>query len=145
MERKPARLAPKTMLRQILVAVVLASPLVGCGGSMNVATGGSVDPQPTVVVLDMQRGRLLYDTACVACHTTQAHWRDNSIVGSWSDVVAQVERWQTNAGQQWGSSEIGDVAAYLNAIYYRMPCSTTGCRGESNAALDQVLSLANEF
>ncbi|MGQ0622684.1 MAG: hypothetical protein ACT4QA_22735 [Panacagrimonas sp.] len=144
MKGTPARFAPETSLRPI-IAIVLASSLVGCGGRVNLATEGGADPQPTVVVLDTQRGRLLYDTACVACHTTQAHWRDNSIVGSWSDVLVQVERWQKNAGQQWGSSEIGDVAAYLNAVYYKMPCSTTGCRGESNAALDRGLNLAKDF
>lgn len=90
----------------------------------------------------MQRGQLLYEAQCVTCHTTQAHWRDNSIVGSWSDLLAQVQRWQDNTGQHWSASEIGDVAAYLNATYYKMPCSAPGCQGKSTAALKQGLRLA---
>lgn len=96
------------------------------------------------MVLDEQRGKLLYDTHCVACHTTQVHWRDKSIVGSWTDLLVQVERWQKNAGQQWGPPEIGDVAAYLNTLYYKMPCSVPGCRGEATAAFDQGLKLARD-
>ena len=33
-------------------------------------------------------------TACAACHTTQAHWRDKRVVRSWGDLVYQVTRWQ---------------------------------------------------
>lgn len=78
---------------------------------------------------DEQRGRLLYETACVACHTTQAHWRDKRVVGSWSDLLGQVTRWQQNAGQNWGASEIVDVAAHLNDRFYRLPCPVAGCGG----------------
>lgn len=142
MKAKPTRLAPATALWRIVVAIVLASHLVGCGGSANLTTEGSADAKPNVVFLDMERGRLLYDTACVACHTTEAHWRDSSIVGSWGDVVVQVERWQKSAGQQWGASEIGDVAAYLNAVYYKMPCSPPGCQGKSSATLTRGINAA---
>lgn len=76
----------------------------------------------------------------MTCHTTQAHWRDNSIVGSWSDVLAQVQRWQHNTGLHWNPLEVGDVAAYLNAIYYKMPCPTPGCQGTSTTALNQEVT-----
>ncbi len=89
---------------------------------------------------DVQRGRLLYETYCIACHTTQAHWRDNHIVASWSDLLYQVTRMQRNAGQDWSSTEISDVAAYLNEIFYKMPCPSPDCGGpqagvEQHAAL----------
>ena len=70
---------------------------------------------------DVQRGRLLYETHCIACHTAQAHWRDKHIVRSWTDLLYQVSRWQKNAGQDWSSEEINDVAAYLNETFYKMP------------------------
>ena len=84
---------------------------------------------------DVERGRLLYDTHCIACHTTQAHWRDNHIVQSWADLLYQVTRMQNNAGQQWSMAEITDVAAYLNELFYKMPCPVAGCRG-SQARVD---------
>jgi mono/diheme cytochrome c family protein len=83
---------------------------------------------------DVQRGRLLYETHCVACHTTQAHWRDKHIVMSWADLLYQVARMQKNAGQDWSSAEIGDVAAYLNEQFYKMPCPTQGCEGPEASA-----------
>jgi len=30
------------------------------------------------------RGALLYDTHCIGCHTTQAHWRDRRLVTDWA-------------------------------------------------------------
>lgn len=78
---------------------------------------------------DGQRGRLLYETACVACHTTQAHWRDKRVVRSWSKLLGEVTRWQQNAGQSWGANEIVDVAAHLNERFYKLPCPEAGCGG----------------
>lgn len=116
--------------------------LSGCLGGGSLAPASAIDPPQAMVVLDMQRGQSLYEAGCVTCHTTQAHWRNNSIVGSWSDVLVQVQRWQDNTGQKWSESDIGDVAAYLNAIYYKMPCSTPGCQGKSTAALTTGISSA---
>ena len=122
--------------------LVTASLLVGCVGGGFLGPANPSDPQPAHAVLDTQRGQLLYEAQCVSCHTTQAHWRDNSIVGSWNEVLAQVQRWQDNTGQHWSPAEIGDVAAYLNAIYYKMPCSAPGCQGKSTAALTRAISAA---
>ena len=77
---------------------------------------------PTQVVsADPEHGRLLYDTACGACHTTQPHWRDKRIVHSWDDLVGQVHRWQGVAGQNWSPAEVNDVASFLNDRFYRFP------------------------
>lgn len=120
--------------------MTLLAALLGCTGAG--LAPEDAKPQLAARPLDVQRGQLLYETHCVACHTTQAHWRDNSIVGAWSDVLAQVERWQKNSGQQWDPSEVGDVAAYLNAVYYKMPCSVPGCQGKTTATFDHYLVVA---
>jgi hypothetical protein len=78
-------------------------------------------PEATAAGADMQRGRLLYETHCIACHTTEAHWREKRIVRSWTDLLYQVSRWQKNAGQDWSSEEINDVGAFLNDTFYKMP------------------------
>jgi mono/diheme cytochrome c family protein len=103
----------------------------------------ATEPDIPVSVADGQRGRLLYDTYCVACHTTQAHWRDKHIVQSWADLLYQVTRMQNNAGQQWSLREIIDVAAYLNEVFYKMPCPITGCLG-SQARIGVGSTLARE-
>jgi len=81
------------------------------------------------VSYDPQRGRLLYETQCGPCHTAQVHWRDKHVVRNWRVLVAEVARWARTAGQSWSDSEIGDVAAYLNGAYYKLPCSAPGCEG----------------
>ena len=121
-------------------ALLLVPPLTACLGGGVVTPASAIDPPSAVVILDMHRGRSLYEAQCVTCHTTQAHWRNNSIVGSWTDLLAQVQRWQDNTELHWSTSEVGDVAAYLNAIYYKMPCSMPGCQGKSTAALTREIS-----
>jgi mono/diheme cytochrome c family protein len=108
-----------------------------------VAQKNAAEPEAPAPVADDQRGRLLYDTYCIACHTTQAHWRDKHIVKSWADLLYQVTRMQSNAGQEWGTKEIIDVAAYLNERFYKMPCPITGCRG-SQARIDMNPTLARD-
>jgi mono/diheme cytochrome c family protein len=78
-------------------------------------------PETPMAPVDASRGRLLYENACIACHTTQAHWRDKSIVTDWPSLVGQVTRWQAIARQNWNEDEIRDVAAYLNQRFYRLP------------------------
>ena len=75
---------------------------------------------------DPRRGELLYDTACLACHTTQPHWRDKRIVQSWPALLAEVSRWQRVAGQNWSDAEIRDVADYLNRRFYKLPAPERG-------------------
>lgn len=107
----------------LLIGVLLA--LQGCG------VGARKDPiSPAAAsVADGERGRLLYETACIACHTTRAHWRDKRVVRSWPDLLYQVTRWQHNAGQHWSEAEIVDVAAHLNDRFYNLPCPVAGCGG----------------
>jgi hypothetical protein len=113
---------------KVLIAITL-SPLVGFSVGSYLAYGNTEPPEIATAAADVQRGRLLYETYCIACHTTQAHWRDKHIVRSWADLLYQVTRMQKNAGQDWSSNEIGDVAAYLNEIFYKMPCPSAGCLG----------------
>ena len=65
------------------------------------------------------RGELLYATHCIACHTTQVHWRQKKLATDWASLNAQVRRWATNTGLGWSDEEVVDVARYLNATQYR--------------------------
>jgi mono/diheme cytochrome c family protein len=65
------------------------------------------------------RGELLYSTHCVACHTTEIHWREKRLVKNISSLRFQVNRWQATIGLNWTKEEIADVAVYLNSTYYK--------------------------
>lgn len=65
------------------------------------------------------RGELLYTTHCIACHTTEIHWRQKKLAVDWESLERQVRRWAGNAGLAWTDADIAEVARYLNATYYR--------------------------
>lgn len=67
------------------------------------------------------RGKLLYTTHCIACHTTQIHWRDDKAATDWPSLMFQVRRWQGVASLGWSEPDIKDVARYLNESVYRYP------------------------
>jgi mono/diheme cytochrome c family protein len=98
----------------------------------------AVSSRSDVPAADMLRGRDLYQTFCSACHTAQMHWRDQRLVKSWNDLRTQVSRWQNYAGQGWSREEIDDVAAYLNAAFYGVPCPLRGCGGPSAGPVGAV-------
>jgi mono/diheme cytochrome c family protein len=65
------------------------------------------------------RGQLLYATHCIACHSTQLHWRDQRQARDWDSLKAQVRRWQGNAGLGWSEDDVNEVARHLNDTIYR--------------------------
>ena len=65
------------------------------------------------------RGELLYTTHCIACHTTEMHWRDKRSATNWPSLKDQVRRWQDAASLAWTESAILDVSRYLNETIYR--------------------------
>jgi mono/diheme cytochrome c family protein len=66
-----------------------------------------------------QRGALLYENHCGACHATQMHWRDKRVASDWASLRTQVKRWQDTALLSWSDEEIDEVARYLNKRFYR--------------------------
>jgi mono/diheme cytochrome c family protein len=67
------------------------------------------------------RGELLYSTHCVACHTTQIHWRDQKLATDWGSLLMQVRRWQASNSLGWNEDDIIQVARHLNESIYRFP------------------------
>lgn len=65
------------------------------------------------------RGKLLYDTHCIACHNSQIHWLDNKVATDWASLKAQVRRWQERAHLQRSEADVVEVARYLNDTIYR--------------------------
>ena len=67
------------------------------------------------------RGELLYTTHCVACHSTQMHWREKKLATDWPNLKAQVQRWQARASLDWNDADVTEVARFLNDTIYRYP------------------------
>lgn len=67
------------------------------------------------------RGEMLYQNHCVACHTTQVHWRDQRLAKDWPSLRAQVRRWERNTGLTWSEEDVEAVSQYLNQLYYQFP------------------------
>jgi len=75
----------------------------------------------------ISRGELLYTTHCIACHSTQVHWRNRKVVKNWPGLQAEIDRWQKASGLGWSDTDVVEVARYLNTKHYRFvvpPVST---------------------
>ena len=75
------------------------------------------------VAASQPRGELLYSTNCIACHSTQVHWRDKKLATDWGSLREQVRRWQDVASLGWRDDDIIEVTRYLNDLYYNYPAS----------------------
>lgn len=67
---------------------------------------------------DAERGQLLYENHCVACHDSRAHIRNDRRAKTLADVRQWVVRWSDTLVLGWGASERDDVAGYLYERYY---------------------------
>ena len=73
--------------------------------------------------MEKSRGELLYSTHCVACHTTNVHWRDKGEVTDWKSLNGQVRKWQESIGLGWSADDVAAVSSYLNAVHYHLPAA----------------------
>jgi mono/diheme cytochrome c family protein len=64
------------------------------------------------------RGELLYTTHCIACHSTQMHWRDQRRATDLDSLKDQVRLWQGRALLSWDEQDIAEVTRYLNQRFY---------------------------
>jgi hypothetical protein len=108
----------------LLACAALLLCLAGCASDSATPPVATV---PQTEMADPERGQLLYRTACEGCHAKETHWRGRHVVRDWPQLVEQVTRWQSVAGQTWGRHEIDDVAAYLNRRFYELPCPLPRC------------------
>jgi mono/diheme cytochrome c family protein len=79
---------------------------------------------------DAERGKMLYETRCSACHERSVHQSSARKAKSFEALRAQVLRWSAQAGGLWSADEIEDVTLYLNERYYHHPCPQTVCKAD---------------
>ena len=77
---------------------------------------------------DADRGKLLYEARCSACHESSVHDRKARKAASYAALRAQVLRWSAEVGGSWSAEEVDSVALYLNQRYYRLPCPPDLCK-----------------
>jgi mono/diheme cytochrome c family protein len=71
---------------------------------------------------DAQRGKLLYETHCLACHYERIHNREpaRSLVRTIPQLKLQVAQRAASTGQRFTIEDLDDIAEYLNRTHYRL-------------------------
>ncbi len=67
---------------------------------------------------ELERGRLLYENHCTACHTSTVHVRTKHKARTAQDIETQVRRWSGELGLTWSDAEVMSVRRYLSVRYY---------------------------
>lgn len=65
------------------------------------------------------RGRLLYENHCLACHESTVHIREKRKVKKYSDIENYARRFSKLAGVEWSEDELLLVVSYLNRKFYK--------------------------
>ena len=94
------------------------------------AQAAAAQPPAAQAVPAADRGRALYEARCEGCHDRSVHQRSARIARDYAEVRAGVERWDRELGALWRPDEIDAVTRYLNALYYRFPCTGPACAPE---------------
>lgn len=83
-------------------------------------------PTASVQAADAQAGEKLHAKNCVACHASMTgnapdtlYTRKQRKVTSREGLTKQVRRCEQSLGLRWFDDDIENVAAYLNAKFYR--------------------------
>lgn len=76
---------------------------------------------PAPARADLQRGRLLYENHCQACHASTVHVREHRKAKSPAELRAYIQRWAGELKLPWTADEVDDVYQHLNNLYYKFP------------------------
>lgn len=72
----------------------------------------------TALAVNYERGRLLYENQCQACHTRMLHTPETRKIKDLTELQYRVSAWGIHAGEDWGPEEVNDVTLYLNRSFY---------------------------
>lgn len=65
------------------------------------------------------RGRMLYENHCVACHTPDIHRRPGRIPLNAAELREIVNGWQQQQKLRWSEQDVEDVVQFLRETRYR--------------------------
>ena len=66
------------------------------------------------------RGEMLYQNHCVACHESTVHIREDRKVKSYADLEQYTRRFAGLAGVEWSEADMELVIEYLNRTRYKL-------------------------
>ena len=71
---------------------------------------------------DAPRGKLLYETHCLACHYERIHKRDpaRSLIKTQPQLRVEVVQRAALTKQRFTVEDLDDIAEYLNRTHYRL-------------------------
>jgi len=71
---------------------------------------------------DAARGKLVYETQCLACHYERIHKRDasRSLIRTLAQLRLEVAQRAAYTGQRFTLEDLDDIAEYLNRSHYRL-------------------------
>jgi mono/diheme cytochrome c family protein len=77
---------------------------------------------PLANAQDPERGRLLYEAHCLACHYERIHKRDpsRSLIKSIAGLRVEVANWAQRSGKPLNPEDLDDIAEYLNRSHYKL-------------------------
>lgn len=67
---------------------------------------------------DLDRGRELYESNCVVCHTPKVHRRVPQLAANREHLRFIVTVWVRHESMRWSQQDIEDVVSYLERTYY---------------------------
>ena len=70
--------------------------------------------------VEPDRGQLLYDNHCRACHESWMHTRPDRRVSSLSELRQRVKSWSIHSELNWRNSDIDAVTDYLSRNFYQL-------------------------
>ncbi len=65
------------------------------------------------------RGKMLYQNHCIACHESRVHIRERKKAKDYEDIEKFAARFGTIAGVEWNDADMAAVVEYLNRKYYK--------------------------
>jgi mono/diheme cytochrome c family protein len=71
---------------------------------------------------DAGRGKLLYETHCLACHYERIHKRDpaRSLIRTQPQLRVEVVQRAALTGRRFTVEDLDDIAEYLNRTHYKL-------------------------
>jgi mono/diheme cytochrome c family protein len=103
--------------------------------SMSVALIASLAVLSPCHGADAARGQQLFETHCIACHSSGLFQREHPKVRDWNQLLQEVRSRQAQAGQRWSPADISDVASYLNDRFYHFPHPASASRPDGSRPL----------
>jgi len=106
----------------ILVVIFLSSLLANMQtnnpGSGDNATSSNEKPEIIHVPEVTDRGQLLHENHCMACHNDSVNSRNNTKAHSVDDIRQWVVHWSKHLELEWEKHDVDEVTNFLNRRYY---------------------------